>query len=278
VFYFFQFMRAHLSVFSARFRLLLQYRAAAWAGFGTQTFWGLIRVMIFTGFFASTTKAQPLNFAQTMSYIWLGQALFALIPFREDPEIATLIRTGNIAYEMVRPVNLYWFWFVRQIAGRTAPVLLRAIPMVLTVAIGFPMLGIERWALHPPASIFSFWCFLLSVLAAVVLASTFSMIMTISLLWTISADGVSNLFPALILSLCGIIVPLPFFPDWMQPILRVLPFRGIMDVPFQIYIGTILPHAAIWEVGRQCLWIGGLVLFSRYLLDKGVKRVVVQGG
>jgi ABC-2 type transport system permease protein len=140
------------------------------------------------------------------------------------------------------------------------------------------LMGIERWALHPPASIFSFWCFLLSLLAAVVLASTFSMMMTISLLWTISADGVSNLFPALILSLCGIIVPIPFFPDWMQPILRVLPFRGIMDVPFQIYIGTIPPHAAIWEVGRQWLWIGGLILFSRYLFDKGVKRVVVQGG
>ena len=88
-------MRAYLTVLKARFRTLLQYRAAAWAGFGTQTFFGLIRVMIFTGFFASTTKKQPMSFDQVISYIWLGQALFALIPFREDTEIASLIRSGT---------------------------------------------------------------------------------------------------------------------------------------------------------------------------------------
>ena len=43
-------MRAYWAIFSARFRALLQYRAAAAAGCVTQVFWGLIRVMIFAGF------------------------------------------------------------------------------------------------------------------------------------------------------------------------------------------------------------------------------------
>ncbi len=271
-------MKTYLAILSARFRMLLQYRAAAWAGFGTQAFWGLLRVMIFTGFFASTTREQPMSFAQVISYIWLGQALFALIPFREDREIATLIRTGNIAYELVRPVKLYWFWFARQIARRTAPVILRAIPMILVSALVFPIIGANHWALHAPATLGAFLLFLLSVFGAVLLSSTFSMIMTISLFWTISADGVSHLFPVLILSLCGIIIPLPFFPDWMQPILQILPFRGIMDVPFQIYVGKMLSQRAIWEIGIQFLWIGGLIVFSHSLLHRGLRRVVVQGG
>jgi ABC-2 type transport system permease protein len=271
-------MKAYFTVLSARFRMLLQYRAAAWAGFGTQTFFGLVRVMIFTGFFASTTREQPMSFDQVISYIWLGQALFALIPFREDVEISTLIRTGNIAYELVRPVKLYWFWFARQIAGRTAPVILRAIPMIFVAAFVFPSIGADNWALHTPASLVSLLLFLVSVFAAMLLASTFGMIMSISLFWTISAGGVSNLFPVLVWSLCGIILPLPFYPDWMQPILRALPFRGLMDVPFQIYIGKILPQTAIIEIGIQCLWIIGLITFSNVLLNRGVKRVVVQGG
>ena len=44
--------------------------------------------MIFSGFFASTAKEQPMNFEQVMSYIWLGQALFALIPFHIGEQLA----------------------------------------------------------------------------------------------------------------------------------------------------------------------------------------------
>ncbi len=271
-------MKAYLTVFGVRFRMLLQYRAAAWAGFGTQTFFGLVRVMIFTGFFASTTKEQPMSFDQVMSYIWLGQVLFALIPFRVDVEIASLIQTGNIAYELVRPVKLYWFWFAKQIAARTAPVMLRALPMIVVSAGVFPLVGADHWALHAPVSRAGFLCFLVSVLAAVLLSCTFSMIMAISLFWTISGDGISNLMPVVILSFCGIIIPVPFFPNWIQPILRFLPFRGLMDVPFQIYIGKILPPQAMIEIGIQLLWICGLIIFSHALLTRGVRRVVVQGG
>ena len=53
-------MRPYAAVLGARFRMLLQYRAAALAGACTQGFWGLIRVMIYGGFYASTTAAQPI--------------------------------------------------------------------------------------------------------------------------------------------------------------------------------------------------------------------------
>lgn len=258
--------------------MLLQYRAAAWAGFGTQTFFGFIRVMIFTGFFASTTKVQPMTFGQVMSYIWLGQVLFALLPFREDVEIAHLIRSGNIAYELVRPVHLYWFWFARQIGSRTAPVLLRATPMLVVSAFIFPLIGFEQWALRPPVSVNALLLFLLSVLAAMLLACTFSMIMSISLFWTISADGVSNLVPVLIWSLCGIIIPIPFYPNWMQVVIRMLPFRGLMDVPFQIYVGSISSSSALSEIGLQGVWIVGLIVLSYGIMNRGLSRVVVQGG
>lgn len=271
-------MNAYFSILQARFRTLLQYRAAAWAGFGTQAFFGFVRVMIFAGFFASTTKPQPMSFEQVINYIWLGQALLLLIPFREDTEIAHMIRSGNIAYELVRPVKPYWFWFARQFANRTAPVILRAIPLVIMAVLILPLIGRDEWALHAPVSFGALVCFLVSLLAAVVLAITFAMLMSISLFWTISADGIANLFPVLLWSLSGVILPLPFFPDWIQPILRLLPFRGIMDTPFQLYIGNIPLQQVGWEIGHQCFWIAIMILFSYYLLERGVRRVVIQGG
>ena len=74
-------MRPYLAVLSARIRMLLQYRAAALAGMSTQLFWGLIRVMIFEAFYRTATQAQPMTYAEVVNYVWLGQALFALLPW-----------------------------------------------------------------------------------------------------------------------------------------------------------------------------------------------------
>ena len=73
-------MRPYWAIFSARCRVLLQYRAAAFAGFATQLFWGLMRVMIFTAFYHSTSEVQPMSLRETIIYIWLGQAMFVLMP------------------------------------------------------------------------------------------------------------------------------------------------------------------------------------------------------
>ncbi len=271
-------MRAYLSVLSARFRVLLQYRAAAWAGFGTQCFFGLIRIMIFTGFYFSSLNTQPLSYSQMISYVWLGQALFALIPFRVDADIEQMIRSGDICYEILRPVRLYAYWFARAVAQRTAPVMLRALPMVVLAAFVFPLVGAENWALHAPASLPAFLLFLVSVFAAVLLACTLSLLMSVSLFWTIAADGVSNLFPVIIWNFCGILLPLPFFPDWAQPLFNALPFRGLMDVPFRIYIGSIPLGPGLGEIGIQFLWILALAILGSYLLSRGLAKVVVQGG
>jgi len=62
-----------------RFLLLLQYRMAAIAGVCTQVFFGLVRVMIFDGFFRSSNLAHPMSFAHTVTYVWLGQALLGML-------------------------------------------------------------------------------------------------------------------------------------------------------------------------------------------------------
>jgi len=87
-------MRGYLTLFGARFRALLQYRAAAVAGLGTQFFWGLIRIMIFEAFYRSTATQQPMTLGEVVSYVWLSQAMFHLIPFRMDRETVAKIRDG----------------------------------------------------------------------------------------------------------------------------------------------------------------------------------------
>jgi len=78
--------------------------------------------------------------------------------------------------------------------------------------------------------------------------------------------------------LSGSVLPLPLFPDWAQPILKILPARGLMDTPFRIYLGHIPPSEALAAIAHQLAWVGIAVWIGYRLLARGLKRVEVQGG
>ena len=98
-------VRPYLAIFAARFLMLLQYRAAALAGIATQFWFGAIMVMALTAFYGSGRGAPSITLAQAITYIWLGQAFLGLLPWNVDTEIATMMRSGNVAYERLRPVD-----------------------------------------------------------------------------------------------------------------------------------------------------------------------------
>lgn len=260
----------YIAVLSARFRTLLQYRAAALAGFGTQLFWGLIRIMIFEAFYRSSTLPQPLTYEQVVTYVWLSQAFLVLVPFSADPDVRSLIRSGNVVYELVRPANLYFFWFSRSIAQRTAPGLFRALPMFITACLFFDM------ALPTTAYATAAWG--VSMIFAVIIGAALTNLLNISMMWTISGEGLGTLLSASAWLLSGITLPLLFFPDWSQGFLNALPFRYMMDVPFRFYLGQIPPSDLWHHLPNQLFWAFALIGMGHFALDKATRRLVVQGG
>jgi ABC-2 type transport system permease protein len=271
-------LRPYVAIVSARFRMLLQYRAAAIAGLWTQMFFGLVLLGIYDAFYESSTRAQPMTFPQVVSYIWLGQALLAMLPWNVDAELRAMIRSGAVAFELCRPIDLYTLWYARALAGRTAPTVLRAVPMCVIASIGLPLIGLDEWRLAAPASLASAAAFGAAVVGMLLLGCAVTTLLNISLLWTISGDGAVLLTTTLVTFLSGMVVPLPLFPDWAQPIVQRLPFAGLVDLPFRVFTGHIAPHAAVSVLQHQLLWTLALVVFGRWLLSRGLRRVVVQGG
>src|SRR5437660_7532769 len=144
-------VRSYLSVFRMRFLLMLQYRAAAIAGFGTQCWWGFIKVMVFAAFFHSTAEREPMNFPQAVTYTWLGQAFLVLLPWAGDPEIAEMVRTGNVSYERLRPLDTYFYWYARAMAWMAARAAPRAAMMFMLASLMLPIIGLGAWRLPAPA-------------------------------------------------------------------------------------------------------------------------------
>ncbi len=255
---------------SAKFRSLLQYRSAAFAGLVTQIFWGLIRVMIFQAFYRSGNSEQPISGSDVETYIWLGQAFLAMLPWNVDADLRALIRSGGISYELVRPVDLYGYWFSRALAWRTAPMMMRAIPLLIFASLVMGM--------APPVSWQAGGAFALSMLAAILLSSAITTFLNVSMLWTISGDGVMQVMFGLVLVFSGMIVPLPLYPDWSQPIIAILPFRGLVDTPYRLYLGHIPASELVPHLAHQLIWIVTFVLSGRWLLSRAIRKVVVQGG
>lgn len=81
-----------------------------------------------------------------------------------------------------------------------------------------------------------------AMVGAALLTAAFTTLMTATMLWTISGQGISVLAPSVVLLGSGLIIPLPLFPDWAQPLLTLLPFRGMADDPFRLYLGTCRPR------------------------------------
>lgn len=164
------------------------------------------------------------------------------------------------------------------LAFRTAPMSLRCIPLV-TVAMGIlPWLGFGAWALKLPPSPAYTMLFVMSFGLAIFLSACITMLMHISMLWTISSQGIDRVVPAVTVVLSGLVVPLPLFPDWLQPILWLQPFRGLADVPFRIYSGNVSLSLATVEILSQGLWIIALVILGRWCLARGTRKLVLQGG
>jgi ABC-2 type transport system permease protein len=270
-------MKPYLAILSARFRTMLQYRAAAIAGLWTQVFFGLVIIMVYEAFYSSTDRPQPMGFSQLVSYVWLGQALLALLPWNVDSEVRGMVNSGALAYELCRPVDLYNLWFARAMAWRTAPTVLRAAPMIFIAMVVFPLIGLDEWRLRLP-SLESGVAFVAALGCALLLSCAFSTLINITLIWTISADGAYILLTTAVTLFSGMIIPLPLFPDWAQPLLMVLPFAGLIDLPYRVYTGHIAAVNVPVVLAHQILWTGVLIVLGRWLLARGMRRVVVQGG
>jgi ABC-2 type transport system permease protein len=263
-------MRGYWAVISARFRMLLQYRAAAVAGFFTQLVFGLIRIMVLAAFYAVSTGPQPMTYTDVVAYVWLGQAMLGMLPWNYDREVAQMMRTGSVAYELLRPMDLYSFWFSRAVAMRTAPTLLRSVPMLIVAGL---FLGLQA---PPSGGAAAAWA--AATFGALVLGCAITVLMTVSMLWTISGQGLFYLTATAASIFSGMVVPLPLFPDWAQPVLNFLPFRGLCDVPFRLYSGNIPAADVVPFLAHQLAWTVALVALGRWLLGRGLRRLVVQGG
>ncbi|MCL2565556.1 MAG: ABC transporter permease [Defluviitaleaceae bacterium] len=267
-------MKKYFAIFHIRFVNTLQYRAAALAGLSTQFAWGFMLIFSFAAFYRVNPNSFPMEFSHTVSFIWIQQAFLALFAlWFWDDDIANSILDGGIAYDLVRPINLYGKWFSTSAAKRLARAVLRCIP-ILFVAFILP----APYRLILPPSLLQFALFILSTTLGLGVVVAFAMLVYTSLFYTVSPSGIRVMVMVLGDFLSGGIVPLPFFPAPVRNVVELLPFASMLNMPARIYSGSIAGMDALSGILLQCFWLAALVLIGTLISRRVLKRVIVQGG
>lgn len=267
-------MKKYLAIFRIRFVNRLQYRAAALAGMATQFAWGFMLILAYSAFYRSNPNAFPMEFPQMVSYIWMRQAFLLLYTawvYADD--ISAAIESGSIAYEMVRPVDLYSRWFCQITASRLAGAMLRCVP-VLIVAFFVP----APFRMSLPQNPAALLMFLFSTILSLCVVAAYSMLVYISVFYTLSLRGIRTFVGAVTDFLAGAIVPLPFFPGPLRAVLELSPFAAMQNAPLRIYSGNITGMDAVWAMVLQIFWLIVLLMIGRIAISRALKKVVVQGG
>ena len=267
-------LKKYLSYFRIRFNTGIQYRTAALSGLVTQIFWGIFNVLLYKAFYEGDPAAFPMGIAETTTYVWLRQAFFALFnQFSFDESIFSDISNGNIAYELVRPVDVYSMWFSKVISMKVSSTILRCGPIIL-----FSLLLPAPYGLSLPYSLEALSVFALTMLLALLNVCSMQMIIYALTFHTMNSKGVRVIFVSVGELLSGDLIPLPFFPDGLRQILELSPFAAMSNIPFRIYSGNIDSKEILPAVLLQISWLILLYTAGRILTSRSLKKVVIQGG
>ena len=257
-----------------RFTNSLQYRTAALAGLVTQFAFGFMFILAFAAFYRTNPYSFPMSFQQTVSYIWLQQAFMALffMWFYEN-SIFECIESGSIAYEMVRPMDLYSRWFCMTGANRLSRTVLRCAPLI-AVALILP----HPYRLVIPFDAARLALFFLSMILTLGVVLSFSMLIYISAFYTLNSTGTRLIVAVAADFLSGGTIPIPFFPDTIRAVIELLPFGAMQNIPLLIFSGHVYGAAAARGIGLQVFWMAALVIIGRFWMRCALRRVSVQGG
>lgn len=266
-------MKTFNSILKMNLKKSFQYRTSAISGAITQLFFGFMYVALYRQFL--TGDGGDFTIVQMASYIWLGQICYAMFKYFDvcKFEISEKIVNGDVGYQLIRPMNLYNYWYATIFSKSLGQMIIRGVSLLFILF--FLPLG---WGLSLPVSFEAFLLFMISLVIGAFLVTSINMLSYIVVLHTLSPGGVFSFVVAVATFLAGGVIPIPMMPETVQNILNFFPFRYVADLPYRIYIGNISGSQIFSQIGIQIAWLVGLIVLGKILMNRKLKKMVVQGG
>jgi len=262
-------MRLDWEIAKRGWRRYAAYPWATAAGVFTNTVFGFIQAYILLAVYEHRSDVGGYDAADTLTYVWLAQALLMTVYIFGWNELALRIRDGSIATDLARPLDPQRYWLAFDLGRAPYHFIFRGFLPFLVGALVF--------RLHYPTPRDTA-AFLVSVTLAVVVSLGFRFLYNAAAFWLVDIRGVMMIAITMSLFFSGMVLPLSFFPGWLRDIAHALPFAAILQTPIDIWLGKRNGFELAAVLALQVFWALALLGLGRIALRRGTKKLVIQGG
>jgi ABC-2 type transport system permease protein len=244
----------------------LTYRAATLAGLVTNIFFGVLRASVLLAFLGSSQGAVlGWNAQDVVTYVALTQAVMVFVAIFGWSELMNTVYRGEVAGELLRPVGLFFFWFAQDVGRAATALLTRGLPILLVCGLFFQIKMPSNLGLLGLTLALGLW-----------VSFAFRFLVNLVAFWSPDARGMARFAFVFAQFASGFLMPLRFFPEWVQTALSYTPFPHIMNTMIEIYIGS---HPKPLEaLLTQALWAVGLTVLAQMVLVFATRRLTILGG
>lgn len=212
------------------------------------------------------TTIAGLSLSDTLWYLMAGEVIMLSKP-RVFRGISDAVKDGSIAYLLNKPYDFLLY----QLSTGLGDLLVR---MLFNILAG----GVIVWLMvGPPPSLWALPGLLLAYLFAWLIDFSFSALIGLAAFVTEEVAPFDWIYSKLLLVAGGVLIPLDFFPEWLQRICLSLPFAYTVYGPARFFIEPTAQRFSGLLLG-QLFWLalaGGLLVL---VYRKGLTWLNINGG
>lgn len=229
----------------------------------------VVFVALWSAAFSSRDSAPLAGYSreQVLWYLVMTETI-VLSSSRVFLEISEAVRAGDVAYTLVRPAH-YTVWQIAHSLGGALPRFLTS--LMAGSAVVFAFTGTVTGSFGGLLS------FALLGTMALVLDGIIAVLIGLTAFWIEDVSPVFWIYQKLLFTIGGMLVPLQFFPQWLQRIAAWLPFSRIVYAPAHAFVAGSSSHL-LWALAGQAAYLMGAAVLLGLVWRKAQRRMVVQGG
>ena len=263
-------MSAYSHMIKIKLLLALNYKFEFFVGIISKIMFLFVSAFFWKAAYNGIDAVEMISEEQMLTYSVLSIIIGGIFSTSIEDSIRSRVRRGDIAIDFIKPVNIFLMYLSEDVGNMVTEIIRTAIPITICSAL---------FVIIPtPASLIHFGLFLMSASFSYVILWLISAIFGLFYIKLIDLGPIGAIKQYLIMILSGAVVPMWFFPQTIQTILRYLPFIYTYQHPLGIFIGKYTTKEAAVGMLVQLLWVAIFFVLFKFLKKRIVKNVLVQGG
>jgi ABC-2 type transport system permease protein len=261
-------MRQYRALARATAKAALTYRLSLLLGLGAVLV-QLVALLAVWRVVLAESSVNGFTWPQMRAYLLVAFAAGTVVSILGDFRMAFRILDGDVALDLVKPIDYQKARFAEAIGGLWIEVILIGLVVGVTLALTG---GVDTPAAAGLA------LFTASMLLLVPLKFLIVYVSTLACFWTQNFMGVQWARLAVVNLLSGALIPLVYLPGWLATAAQWSPFAGLTSTPALIFLGRVHGGEALTLVAVQLGWVLVLWFGARGLWRVAVRRLTVNGG